>query len=141
MHSISGRTLSGFFCDDIRHEVNGKVTLVGCYEGDLQVPEFPALLPRICAVVRVLTPMAHPLRQVRFTVMKDEEQLIEGLANLDAVESQESDGFQVQMMFAHFVISPLALEAPCSLRVRAHADGEELKGLGLSVRLLNAETA
>jgi hypothetical protein len=40
--------LSGFaqFCDDIRHEQGGKVTLVGLYQNDLVVEKFPALLPK-----------------------------------------------------------------------------------------------
>ena len=35
------------FCDDIRQEINGKHTLVGCYQGVMFVNrEFPVILPR-----------------------------------------------------------------------------------------------
>lgn len=37
------------FCDDLRHELNGKISLMGIYTGDMYVPEFPITLLKICA--------------------------------------------------------------------------------------------
>lgn len=43
------------FCDDIREEVSGKVTLVGCYGADLVVGgEVPAILPKLCMSCRII---------------------------------------------------------------------------------------
>src|SRR5215469_71646 len=37
------------FCDDIRYEVSGKITLVGVYAGEMGfVGEFPVTLPKLC---------------------------------------------------------------------------------------------
>ena len=41
------------FCDDIRNEVDGKVTLVGCYGADMVFPyPFPVLLPKLGLAVQ-----------------------------------------------------------------------------------------
>lgn len=141
MADVISRSLSGYFCDDIRRELSGKVTLVGCYEGDLEVAQFPAMLPKLCAAVRIITPFNRPLKRVHFKVTKDDEVLIDGVAELEAVESGIKEDSEVLMMFSHFVISPLQLDAPCIIRVRADVDGEELSGLGLVIRLAGASTA
>lgn len=39
----------GMFCDDIRHEVGNKITLVGCYGNELFFNEKLRALPRLCA--------------------------------------------------------------------------------------------
>ena len=47
--SPSTPTGSTIFCDDIRYEINGKVTLVGVYAADMVLPnDFPVTLPKIC---------------------------------------------------------------------------------------------
>lgn len=39
-----------FFCDDIREEVNGKVTYMGSYGSEVHVSELPSIIPRMAAV-------------------------------------------------------------------------------------------
>ena len=40
------------FCDDIREELSGKISLIGVYGGDLVVnAPFPLWLPRICFLI------------------------------------------------------------------------------------------
>lgn len=129
------RTLSGIFCDDIRHEMGGKVSLIGCYTDAMLVFEFPTVLPKLCAQVRLMTPSNRPFREVTYQVLKDEEVILEGTPELEAVEGHSSpDGEPtVQYQHAQFVLSPLEITAPCTLKVRAMADGEMLRGLGLKV--------
>lgn len=45
--AIMGKIFYGIFCDDIRHEVTGKFTLVGCYSDHLLVAEVPTALPKL----------------------------------------------------------------------------------------------
>ncbi|MDD2774459.1 MAG: hypothetical protein PHU06_00740 [Gallionella sp.] len=40
---------SAIFCDDIRQELHGKMSLMGIYNGSMYVPVFPIVLPKICA--------------------------------------------------------------------------------------------
>ena len=40
------------FCDDIRMEVNGKLTLVGCYSTELYATSnFPIIIPKLCLAI------------------------------------------------------------------------------------------
>ncbi len=38
-------------CDDVRQEINGKVTFVGVYGEDVLVPAVPLRVPQLCVVV------------------------------------------------------------------------------------------
>jgi hypothetical protein len=55
------RHLQTIFCDDIRHEVGGKLSYIGVYSGRLLVPGFPLSLPKLCVAVRAVAPRAQPL--------------------------------------------------------------------------------
>jgi hypothetical protein len=47
------------FCDDIRFEQQGTLSLVGCYGADLNVfPEFPVPLPKFCFFIQLRIPAA-----------------------------------------------------------------------------------
>jgi hypothetical protein len=52
------------FCDDIRAEVGGKLTYVGCYAGTMFLPTFPFTMPKFCLGIvymqrhgKVITPL------------------------------------------------------------------------------------
>jgi hypothetical protein len=44
----SGHTI---FCDDIRHEITGKITYVGTYGTHLFTPQFPVTIPKLCCAI------------------------------------------------------------------------------------------
>lgn len=46
------------FCDDVRYEVGGKVSLVGIYGSDLIISDpLPVALPKLCVALVVSTPI------------------------------------------------------------------------------------
>lgn len=47
---------TSIFCDDIRHEQNGKISLMGIYNGEMYVPAFPITLPKICSYFELRVP-------------------------------------------------------------------------------------
>ncbi len=49
------RFVSSQFCDDVRHEIGGKYSLIGCYGGYLQVSPIPSVLPKLCAFLKAYT--------------------------------------------------------------------------------------
>jgi hypothetical protein len=51
--SIVGTTV---FCDDIRSELGGKLTLVGCYGTQLIATHFPLILPKMGFFLRTVFP-------------------------------------------------------------------------------------
>lgn len=134
---MSQRTLSGVFCDDIRAEIGGKFSLIGCYGPDLIVPRFPAVLPKLCVFVRLMTPTRERFDgAIRIFVLKGDEELVATEPRFERDPEESSDGSpdSVEMLYGNFVFSPLLLSEPCVLRVRATIGEELVKGLGLVVR-------
>lgn len=137
--SLIPRSLSGVFCDDIREEVLGKRSLIGCYGSNMIVSEFPVTLPKLCISAILQTPGDRPFRAVHVMVLKDEETLAEGDLPLegkfDHITNEFNLATQVLRADVQFVFSPMRIEAPCTLKVRANLDGEEVRGLALTVEL------
>ncbi len=57
------------FCDDIRMEINGKLTLVGCYSTELHVhSSFPVVIPKLCLAINYWQKKGHLILPVVFWV-------------------------------------------------------------------------
>ena len=138
---MTDRFVYGLFSDDIRREEGGKISLMGCYQGEMLVSPLPGLLPRICALATVVTPFDRPFEKLEFRICKNEQILAEIIVPEEqlSVQSQaEPDNlgepFSQRVMTAILVISPLFIEAPCLLRLRATTEEGEHKGLPLRIR-------
>lgn len=136
------RHVETLFCDDIRHEMGGKLSYIGVYSGGLYVTTFPVTLPKLCLSVKVITPVEQPLHSLAVHVLKDKETLQELVANEEqlkaASESSEemaSEALKERAQWVHFmlVFSPIQFEGPCILRVRVQTEDAELWGLALKV--------
>ncbi len=140
------RQIQTVFCDDIRHELGGKLSYIGVYSGMLFVPTFPATLSKLCVAMTVLTPADRPFAKLTVRLLKDEDVLVEGTlddAQLSAaVDLPTEDAMAKDRILALqsiIVFSPFVLEGPCTLRVRAETEEGELRGLGLRVEQAPAE--
>jgi hypothetical protein len=60
------KVLSVIVCDDIRQEISGKVTLVGCYSGSLVLNGFPLVVP--LGVFIVVEPLKTKYDKVSLSV-------------------------------------------------------------------------
>lgn len=61
------------FCDDIRHEINGKMTLVGCYAAEMNFNgPAPGFLPSFAALVNIRIPKAIKFKSLALRVLKEE---------------------------------------------------------------------
>lgn len=136
------RHVETLFCDDIRHEINGKLSYIGVYSGTLFVPVFPVTLPKLCISVKIVTPANEPLRSLTLRVLKDDEILQEIVFDKEQLVSasevlvelsDEERRLRVQMPQFLLAFSPLHLDKACTLRVRALADHEKLRGVGLII--------
>jgi hypothetical protein len=140
------RQIQTVFCDDIRHEVGGKLSYIGVYSGMLFVPTFPATLSKLCLAMNVLTPADRPFAKLTVRLLKDEDVLVEGTlddAQLSAAVDLPTDDAmakdRILALQSIIVFSPFVLEGPCTLRVRAETEEGELRGLGLRVEQAPAE--
>jgi hypothetical protein len=53
------------FCDDIRNEIGGKLSFIGCYNTVMLAnSDFSLLPPEFCAHLHLLTDVAQPFKSV-----------------------------------------------------------------------------
>ena len=132
------RHIQTIFCDDVRHELGGKLSYMGVYNGVLFVPAFPVTLPKLCLVINVLTPAEKPFAKLVLRVLTNEEVLIE--EDFDETQYTVRENEDRLLIFPSiFVFSPCQLDGPCILRVRAETEEGELKGPGLIIGQAPAE--
>jgi hypothetical protein len=132
------RHVETLFCDDIRHEIGGKLSYIGVYSGGLFVPAFPVTLPKLCLSARIVTPANEPLRTLILRVLKDEENLQELTLDEDqlaAASDADEDATEERIQMTQFmlVFSPIQFDEPCTLKVRVQTETGELRGMALKV--------
>jgi len=132
------RHIQTIFCDDVRHELGGKLSYMGAYNGVLFVPAFPVTLPKLCLVINVLTPAEKPFAKLVLRVLTNEEVLIE--EDFDETQYTVRETEDRLLIFPSiFVFSPCQLDGPCILRVCAETEEGELKGPSLIIGQAPAE--
>lgn len=126
------RFISFQFCDDIRHEVNGKFSLIGCYGTALLLSPIPTALSKLCAVIKVFTPIDRPFAKLAVRIMRGDTLLGEVPFTGEALVVRPPPGtFEGARWFhlvAMIVLSPLVVEAPCTLRVEVETEEGILAG-------------
>jgi hypothetical protein len=138
------------FCDDIRNEVGGKLSFIGCYNAVMFVPpKFPFVLPKFCVHFHIVSPATRPFRSIIARCYAPG--LTEPIAEepIAAPETGEQEKMVAELesgvtaprfivAAASLIFAPLEIQAPGLISVRALVDDEpeELK-LG-SLRIVMA---
>ena|SRR5690554_7783600 len=109
------------YCDDIRPELNGKISLMGLYSDTMLLPRFPITLPKLGIVVTGKTTSDNPFTGFAIQVVMGEQVL----AELDVSEEEYKAGVRHSAtdpsdhyVQAQFLISPLRIEMPGKISVR-----------------------
>ena len=139
------RFLSTVFCDDIRQEVGGKLSLIGVYNGVMYLPQFPATLPKLWILATYVVNRDDTPKSLKMRVYKNNEPMVDldalpdylaQLANARDSGVPLPEGSQrVISSRAHVCLSPLVLDGPCTLRIAAFVGKDEVRGVGLQVQL------
>lgn len=140
--STSFCQLEAVFCDEIRIENNGKKIFIGVYSSAMLVDAFPATLPRLTVSLNLLlSSNRHPKDSLRFVLLMDEAVLAESEVPADLLSEMRvraaeraHDETSIGRLTVEFNLTPFKVPSPCKLRVRAHADGHEIKTAGLSIQ-------
>jgi hypothetical protein len=125
------------FCDDIRHELGGKVSFMGSYGGSLSVThDFPAALPKFGLSINLFQKKAVFSNDVEFRFwlpgdpddkptgsVRPPEEEFNGLIDLD------DETAPYIALILNLVITPMIFKEPGQLLVRA-AIGDQLFKLG-----------
>ncbi len=136
--------LSTIYCDDVRQEVGGKLSLIGVYNGVMYVQQFPVTLPKLWVVATFVASKDKPPKSLKFRVFKNDEPLTDLDATPEHLQQLASarepvvplpDGSRrVISTQTHVCFVPLVLDAPCVLRVAAITERGEIRGLSLQVQ-------
>ena len=91
MKATTDRIATAIFCDDIRQEVGGKMSFMGCYQSELIVPSTPVVLPKLCIMATVTTPIARPFKSLTIKIMIDDKTELAKLES-SSVSLQQNSG-------------------------------------------------
>jgi hypothetical protein len=135
------RILRSLYCDDIRQEMGGKVSLMGIYTGVMYLSEMPALLPRICIHSSLSVPIDDAIEQLLFELVIDGNVALtipgklppESTAPVDLLTSPVARTVTIGA-----VLSPFPVEKPCLLETRIRIGNDIVQGSRLHV--LKAKT-
>lgn len=134
--TIAGSYGITIFCDDIRDEILGKKTFIGCYSDQLIAPEFPVLLPTFAMYVRFVEPIgeASEILNIRVTLEYGSEYPLTVLdAELPPDRRQQVSEDNQNLDADHLASvmylrsSPFIIDRPGVLKVRAARGSEEFK--------------
>ncbi len=123
------------FCDDIRNEVGGKLSFIGCYSSVIIVTQkFPLVLPKFCIHGFVVTGADEPFRSVsiRCYVPWQQAPILDEKIEVPHIPAQRAMVAELEsnvsaprqiVASASLVLSPFELAGPGLIRVRAVVDG------------------
>lgn len=125
------------YCDDVRYEVNGKVSLIGVYDGNMYLQSFPTHLPQLCIVVTAATPSDQPFKDFAIKATYNGTTLGEMAVTAEQLEEQVNAAptAPIQTINAQMVFAPIALPEPGKIAVTFSSEGEEFKCNALMVHL------
>jgi len=126
------------FCDDLRSEVNNKISMMGIFGSLMYLQTFPSVLPKLCAVITASTPVDQPFKSISFKGTMDGNVIFDISMNESQItEMRQSASFIDDPKFfeakAMVVLSPLHLTNPTRIHVTVLADGQEIECGGLQI--------
>jgi hypothetical protein len=126
----SGLTI---FCDDIRHEINGKETYVGIYKGVMFLRgEMPVTLPKICFAIlfredpRSVEPVTI---KIFFPGQEDDDEpaAVLEMRPQSALELPQSSEFTIRDAWMILEVPNAQVTQYGKFRVRAYRAGDEIR--------------
>jgi hypothetical protein len=116
------------FCDDIRHELGNKITLVGTYGTDMFVPEFPVFVPKMGVSVRIIRTMGVRSQPMVIRIGRSDGTTIAeavvpiGPSHMRAVQDGQ-DGPTRTSAIVGLLLPPMSFAGPCTIRVSVDVEG------------------
>ena len=129
------------FCDDIRHEVGFKYSLMGCYSGgELIVDSLPIVLPKLFTSIIALSPIDKPFLSLTFRAYLNTDLISENeipaqslKENYASIIDKANDSSRFSITI-HMGFVPLVIQQNSVLRIEAETEDGIIKGSRLSIR-------
>ena len=125
------------FCDDVRHEMGNKYSLMGCYADELIVDKLPVVLPKLCAQIRAITPIDNFFSKLTFRAKINDDIIAELNIDINKLPDPVPTNSELRRytVVAAMSFSPLLIAEPCQLRIEAETeDGVIIPGSSLKIR-------
>jgi hypothetical protein len=124
LHDIQGNTI---FCDDVRHEVGGKLIFVGVYTGSLIVrADFPVTLAKFCFNVKFYQKheVFDPNLSIHIFLPGESDDVPTIEADLQpSSDSRSAVGGDYHMVGANLTFAPFTIKEPGTIKVRILRQG------------------
>lgn len=123
------------YCDDIRAELNGKISMMGLYTDTMLVSDFPLSL-KLCAVVVAKTTSDNPFTGFNIKVTMGEVLLAELSVSQEEYETHKTPSVNLsddQFIQGQFTFAPLLIESPCKIEITFASGNDEYKCNSLNV--------
>lgn len=144
MSKLNSRYIHATFCDDVRNELGGKLSLMGIYQSAMHInsASLPVVLPKICVVIEARAPSNAPFKQLHLRIFLDDKLLVEGGFSPDQLKpSTNSDMITYTTHGLIVAIQPFSVETEGFLRVRAETEDGEIKVGSLKLILNSNDSA
>lgn len=127
------------FCDDIRHEINGKLSYMGIYQGALYFPEFPASMPKLCISIHIMLPKDEEFKTICLSGSIDDEEVFNHELPKEQVQADKNSLVDTKdakrlMIQTSVIATPITFEKPCRLQISIKVDEEQLEPQTLWVK-------
>ena len=110
---------SSFFCDDIRHESDGRRSFIGVYPTSTVVSKFPHIYPKLCLFVEVELRSGDDFSKAEIVIFDDDHELGRlPVSDADPVPAGKGryNGYEVTM-------SPVVVQKPETVRAKLEIGG------------------
>ena len=126
---MDGIQFYGNYCDDIRHEVSGKTTLIGCYGPALFVRKLPIKLPKLCFHFTICAPIDNAIETAEITMTQNDQVIlkVDGQINMPADSEIEETDTMVSIT-GGFDMPSFTVEEPALLQTKILINGKEYFG-------------
>lgn len=139
MKKNADRFLTATYCDDIRQELGNKLSLMGCYQGELIVSRAPVALPKLCVYASVWTPKEQPFKSLIIRIVQGDD--VE-LARIELPEAGLAEAAQIRdetatrkAVSTAIAFAPFVIEKSTSLRLVATTEEGEIIGPRLLIKV------
>ncbi len=116
------------FSDDIRHEVGGKISLIGIYRGDIIFPTSPPIIyPKLCASVWLIAEPDDIPNEIHVSVLAPDQTEIARLDIQDMERPEIDEGAQKSIISIAIVMSPVVFSKEGYLEVWLETEREKIR--------------
>jgi len=138
------RAIIGLFCEDIRQEIGGQVSLIGIFPRDIVVPQMPIIIPKLGLSLMFNFPLDQIPLSIRMKIVApwSPEPLFEiahdGFRDAAMTVKRVNDAGIGGRTF--HILSPFMIQEPGIIRVLITIDGEDISAGSIEIALASPDS-